>query len=162
MTLTRDQVVDLLSLIVAHDGRNPSESDLEAWSEQAALGRWTWPEARDAVITHFHHTSEWIMPSHVAVIIRGRRQDKASRRMAEHRTMLNQPASDTRVREIVDQVSASLGWVPKHGPVLSVPCPHCHAAPGYPCTRSGRTGKPDIAVAAHPSRRDKADQESQR
>ena len=157
MNMTRDQVIDLMSLIVAHDGRNPSRSDLDIWAGHAERGRWSWYEAKEAVLSHFHHSTEWLMPGHVGAIITGRRQDEASRQMAEHRALENQPAADERVREIVNQLSESLGWVPKHSPVLSMRCPHCGAAEGYPCTRSGRPGHQDIATAAHAARREAAD-----
>lgn len=157
MTMTRDQVIDLLSLITAHDNRNPSESDVAMWTEHANRGRWSWPEARDAVISHFHNSNEWLMPSHITAIITGRRQDQASRQLANNRELENQPASHTRVREIVNELSGQLGWVPKTSPALSVPCPHCHASSGYPCVRSGRPGHADVACPPHPTRRQVAE-----
>lgn len=71
--LDRNQIVDLLKVIVAYDGRSPGEADVLAWGEAANRGRWTFEAALDAIHEHYTFKTDWIKPGHVTEHIRSRR-----------------------------------------------------------------------------------------
>lgn len=79
MTMTRDQIIDLLSIIVSYDNRAADEPAVIAWSAVAQSARWTWAEARDAVVAHYTSRTDWLMPAHVTTHIRARRRDQIER-----------------------------------------------------------------------------------
>jgi hypothetical protein len=61
--MTRDEVIDLLSLMASYDRRTAGETEIAAWL--AAVGDLPFRDAWDAVIGHYRESTEWIMPAHV-------------------------------------------------------------------------------------------------
>lgn len=61
--MTRNEVIDLLTLIASFDRRTAGKTDVTAW--QAAVGDLAWPDAQAAVIEHFRESTDWLMPAHI-------------------------------------------------------------------------------------------------
>lgn len=61
--MTYDEVCDLLGIIATYDHRKIGDADGEAW--EATIGDLAFPDARQAVVTHFRESTEWLMPAHV-------------------------------------------------------------------------------------------------
>ncbi len=79
--MTRNEVIDLLSVITAFDrrfaNREPSESDITAWL--AAVGDLDCTDAQAAVVGHFRDTDAWLMPVHVRRRVNAIRADRIAR-----------------------------------------------------------------------------------
>lgn len=150
--MTRDEVLDLLSVAIAYDNRRPDEAQVVAWEEAARRGRWTFGEAREALLDHYARTTDFVMPGHITEALRVRRSAPPPARAA---LPAAPPASRERVAAVVAAVGKQLGW---DGPepderraILAHPCPHCRALPGAPCTRPSTHGS--VALSGfHPSR----------
>ena len=63
MTMTSDEVWDLLELIASIDRRKVGLTDRQIW--QGLIGDLSAADAQAAVIAHYRESHEWIMPSHV-------------------------------------------------------------------------------------------------
>lgn len=87
--MTTDEVIDLLSAMIAYDNRNPGESNVAAWRRAAEIGRWTLDEALDALDHHYVSSTEFVMPGHLTPLIRQARRDAHERSVTE---MYRQPA----------------------------------------------------------------------
>jgi hypothetical protein len=153
--MTTDDVVDLLSAITAYDNRNASPANVIAWAKAAELGRWTLPEALDAVHAHFSECTDFLMPAHITARVKAARQDRALRAQnAELTAAPTDPAAAGRIARIITQLAAHMGWtdagVERAGFALKVRCPHCHAPEGARCATPA--GKPLTRNACHPSR----------
>ncbi len=153
--MTRNEIVDLLSAITAYDNRNPNQAAVLAWGKAAELGRWTLPEALDAVHAHFAENPAYLMPAHVTARVRASRQDTAMREESRALTAAPvDPAAAERVAEVVAEVAKHLGWDDGRQPggtALKVRCPHCGAAPGARCVALS-SGQALTKSACHPSR----------
>jgi len=119
--VNREQVIDLLTIASAYDNRKPDETAVYAWHEAATRERWTWEEAREAVLDHYARSSEWLMPGHVTRWIKSRRQLHPP--VSELQLEAAPPASEAtrrRVMELVRQLSArkSVGRGSEHGSVV--------------------------------------------
>ena len=155
--MTHDQVVDLLTAISAYDNRKPNPAAVLAWGKAAELGRWTLPEALEAVHAHFSEDPAYLMPAHVTVRVKAARQD---RHMREEALAIEagpvHPEVQARIETVIEALEQSMGWdrgsrKEKFG--LSVACPHCGAKAGSKCT--GRTtGQPLREASMHPARAD--------
>ncbi|KDE14234.1 hypothetical protein [Rhodococcus aetherivorans] len=145
MTLTRDDVIDILTAIAAYDRRTIGEGDIAAWG--AALR----PDldrqlAIEAVRIHNATSEDWIKPVHVnklAVDIRKDRADREDREAREARQLDN----DTRHGLVIDQDGTALNAglsINADGPpvpgayqvndAVERDCPTCKAEPYEPCT----------------------------
>lgn len=151
MSLTQNEIVGVLKVATAYDGRQRGEADVIAWMDSAARAQWTYPEALEAVKDHFAFDGSWIGPAVVTKRIQARRDSAERARLAElgaaKRAELESstsgPADPERVTSLVESVAARLGWVRKPRqthPALAVACPHCGAAPGRKCARVIRRG----------------------
>lgn len=154
--MTRNEIVDLLSAITAYDNRNPNEAAVLAWGKAAELGRWTFPEALDAVHAHYAEDPAFLMPAHVTERVRAARQDRAMRQeLAELEASPADPAAAERIAAIVADVANNLGWDRDQrqpgSAMLRVRCPHCQAAAGVRCV-STASGKTLRQSACHPAR----------
>lgn len=47
--LTQDDFQAIIDLVVAYTGREPDKTLVETWAAQAAIGKWTYPEASTAI-----------------------------------------------------------------------------------------------------------------
>ena len=75
--MTRDDIIDLLSVVTGGDNRNATEATVAVWTEVAKQGRWTKREAIDAVIGHFAESTEYLMPAHITQRIRAARRTES-------------------------------------------------------------------------------------
>lgn len=163
-----DDVVNLLTTMATYDGRKPSEAAILAWTEAATRGRWTFPEALDAVHEHYRHHTDWLMPAHVTQTIRDRRQYAAPRATrpalpaGEHADQTTRAAA---MAEIARAIAARRTPEPALPPgyvedtrraALKVTCPWCHARPTYDCTRPSAGDTHRRRDQPHPSRVDAA------
>lgn len=154
--MTRDQVVDLLTAISAYDNRKPNQAAVLAWGKAAELGRWTLPEALDAVHAHFSEDTDYLMPAHVTARVKANRQDRAMRAEAlALEAAPVDPAAAARVTRVIDALADQMGWTDRATErgsfALRVRCPHCGAAEGARCINL-TTGKTLTQSACHPSR----------
>lgn len=160
--ITRDELKALIAVVVAYTRRQPDEGMVAVWGTQAQMGRWTYEEAVRAIHQWGYDRAPdaWLEPSDVTRAIRAERQDRALRE--EQQRMESRPADPAtaeRVREVVTEIVAKLGWEDDPGttpraiaPLLSEPCPHCGATVGSHCT----TGPPHFRAlrksGCHPAR----------
>lgn len=156
--MTHDQVVDLLTAIAAYDNRKPNAAAVMAWGKAAELGRWTLPEALDAVHEHFCENPDYLMPAHITARVKAARQDRAMRAEAlALEAAPVDPVAAKRVEAIVDELAKTMGWTDRAETrtsyAVKVRCPHCSAAVGNRCVNP-QTGKPLAQSACHPSRAD--------
>lgn len=153
--MSHDEIVDLLTAVSAYDNRKPNPAAVLAWGKAAELGRWTLPEALDAVHAHFAEDPTYLMPAHVTVRVKRAREDRALRE--ENRAITaapENPAAAGRIREIAGWLAERMGWdsqQPRSGFALQVACPHCGASAGNRCTQPA-SGAPLKRSAAHPAR----------
>ncbi|CAA9365213.1 MAG: hypothetical protein AVDCRST_MAG68-5137 [uncultured Gemmatimonadetes bacterium] len=47
--LTQDEFKEIIDLVVAYTGREPDKTLVQTWAAQAAIGKWTYPEASRAI-----------------------------------------------------------------------------------------------------------------
>lgn len=156
--MTHNEVVDLLTAISAYDNRKPNPASVLAWGKAAELGRWTLPEALDAVHAHFSENPDYLMPAHVTARVKAARQDRALRQeqAALEAGPVDAAAAD-RIRQICDDLAGRMGWTDDGKTRLSfalkVACPHCHASEGERCVNPS-TSQPLRESGCHPSRAD--------
>jgi hypothetical protein len=61
--MTRNEIIDVLSVAAAFDQRTGGETDIIAWS--TALRDVEFPTARDAVIAHYREETRRVMPADI-------------------------------------------------------------------------------------------------
>lgn len=183
--MTPEEVIDLLTLMVAFDRRTVGEADVEAW--HMAVGDLPFDDAKVAVVKHYRESREWLMPADVRRAVRAIREDRIKVRPLPAPTP--DEATDPRVykqrmAEIIRRVgngkmpfrAIEAGGGAEPSPeyeaarsqedrdrvlAQSVACPvqWCPARVGEPCKPSP-TG--DSLAAFHPSRLQAARGESPR
>lgn len=82
MTITRNEVIQLLQIAGAYDNRKAAEAPIHAWFDSATRARWTYLEAADAIKDHYATSTAFVMPGHITALIQTRRRDKALRQAA--------------------------------------------------------------------------------
>jgi hypothetical protein len=153
MSLTRNELVGLLKVATAYDGRERGKPDVLAWFDSAQRAGWTYPEALEAVKDHFAFDSGFLTPAVITQRNIAARTDAETARLREigdaRRAAIDasgpSPADPERVRSLVETLAGTLCWQrkPKQQPAaLRVTCPHCQAAPGRPCALQVRRGGP--------------------
>jgi hypothetical protein len=107
--LTDEQITALLAVAAGYDNRRPGELNVAAWREASTRGRWNFPDAVEAIHSHYATKRDFLMPADVTTFVRAK-----NRQPAPVRELLgpSNPASAARVRAAVAEVSAKLGWVP--------------------------------------------------
>ena len=147
MSLTQNEVIGVLKVATAYDGRQRGEADVMAWMDSAHRAEWTYAEALEAVKDHFAFDGGFLTPATVTKRVHSTREARERARLAEignaRRAEIesgptNATADPDRVRSAIDAVADRLGWQRKPkttDPALAVACPHCQAAPGRPCAR---------------------------
>lgn len=157
--LTDQQIRHLLVMCMAFDNRKPSEAQAAAWAEAARIARWDFDDAKTAITEHYTESTDFCMPGHITSRIKANRRQPAPPTDAIALPAAP-PANPERVGVLLAQVGKQLGWQPKQRrhPALDQRCPHCHAAPGRPCTRrverGHRAGQNKPLAQPHPSRID--------
>jgi len=156
--MTHNEIVDLLTAVSAYDNRKPNPAAVLAWGKAAELGRWTLPEALDAVHEHFSENPDYLMPAHITGRVKAARHERLERERQQERLALEavvDPAAAARIRAVVADVARSMGWPARSEArasyALKVACPHCGAVAGARCTAKS-TGKPLSKSACHPAR----------
>ncbi|MCI2421488.1 hypothetical protein MOQ72_29045 [Saccharopolyspora sp. K220] len=151
MSLTQNEIVGVLKVATAYDGRQRGEADVMAWMDSAARAGWTYTEALEAVKEHFAFDGSWIGPAVVTKRIHAARESAERARLAElgaaKRAELESGGDATadpeRAHRFFEAIADRFGWQHKPkaaAPALAVACPHCQAAPGRPCARVIRRG----------------------
>lgn len=56
--VTRNEIIDLLTLATVYDQRNADEADVQGWLAVAEMENWTAPAARRVVIEHYSRGAE--------------------------------------------------------------------------------------------------------
>ena len=77
MTMTSDEVWDLLELIASIDRRKVGLTDRQIW--EGLIGDLSAADAQAAVIAHYRESREWIMPADVRTRVKALRRDRLSR-----------------------------------------------------------------------------------
>lgn len=72
--MTRDDVIDILTLAASYDKRTVGHADVAAW--EAAIGDLPAEDSKLAVIGHYGESREWIMPADVRHGVRAIRADR--------------------------------------------------------------------------------------
>lgn len=168
MTLNQNQVVALLKVATAYDGRERGRADILAWSDSAERAQWTYEEALEAVKEHFAFDGGFLNPAAVTKRVTANREARAKAvreaRFEEFQRELEAPpgkpaAEPEWFKPLLAETARKLGWPTAPKPkqeALEVECPHCHAAPGRPCarriTRGPRTGEYKPLSNCHDSR----------
>ena len=80
MTMTSDEVWDLLELISSIDRRKVGLTDRQVW--EGLIGDLSAADAQAAVIAHYRESREWIMPADVRTRVKAMRNDRLSRHPA--------------------------------------------------------------------------------
>ncbi|MGH3771892.1 MAG: hypothetical protein ACRDRW_10920 [Pseudonocardiaceae bacterium] len=145
--ISNDDVVRLVQTAGAYDGRKASEVSVPAWADASGRGRWTYPEAVEAIKAHYAESTAFIMPAHVTERIRARRRDTAMRNPADPPDR----AGQKRLAELMAGAFQTItdDW---HDNALSRRCPSCDAAPGSHCTRAAPDGDLLATRIPHPAR----------
>jgi hypothetical protein len=146
----RDEIIQLLGGASCYDARKPSEGMVNAWSDAAERGRWTYPEATEAIKTHYVESTDFVMPAHVTKQIRAKRQDSAMR----HPIDPPDRADQQRLAELIADAFQTIPD-PRHDKwrvdAVSRPCPFCDFQPGEQCTRESPEGGVPTRIP-HPTR----------
>jgi hypothetical protein len=153
--MTRDEIVDLLTAIAAYDKRKPDPTAVLAWGEAASRGRWTLPEALEAVHSHFSESTEYLMPGHITQRVRDARRDRQMRDAVRAiEPPPPRPEIAARVDAAAQHLADRLGWKEREtrarDHALTVGCPHCRALPGERCVQP-RTRRPLTKSPCHPA-----------
>jgi len=144
--MNNGEVIDVLSVITAYDGRNAGAAELNVWAEAAKRGRWRFADAVDAVHEHYAESTAWLMPGHVTERIRRKRADPPRSNALPQATP--RPAADAHIRRVCEWVADRLAvdreaTADERRSALAVDCPHCGAVANSPCVQTiGPAGKP--------------------
>ncbi|YCU47991.1 zinc finger domain-containing protein [Mycobacteroides abscessus] len=163
--MTRDEVIDVLTAVVAADRRTVGKADVDVW--QAVIGDLPVEMAVEAVRDHLRERPDvWLQPGHIYERVKAKRRDQLARESADERRAREdqrdialEARNRERLGELVEAmgkplrqfIRPSTGSGPAH-PETTVDCPwvSCRAKPGRPCVN--HDGTPLKGGAFHPSR----------
>lgn len=150
MSITNTEAIDLLTAASVYDSRKPNPDAVLAWMKASELGRWSFPEALNALHEHYATSRDYLMPAHITERIKARRAQPGRPELPP-----GSPAGRARVDDAIAEVAKNLGWKRPPDPdenrrVLAVRCPWCSAAPHEPCSRP--TGRGGRLTGPHPAR----------
>jgi hypothetical protein len=95
--MTPAEAQTLLGIAASFDNRKPSEEAAIAWSH--ALGDLPFADCRDAIVTHYQASSDWLMPARVIVEVKHTR----AKRLHDHPPLTPPP-------ELADDPAAQIAW----------------------------------------------------
>jgi hypothetical protein len=160
------EISKLIAIATARDGREPSRSDFVSWSDASLRARWTYDEAREAILDFYAETpGKYIQPGDITLRIRTRRRREVNPPVRETLAIAGPGADESRriatlteIREMLRRKSRAMDEGPEDptddgGSCLDVACPWCHAPVGVRCETRGR---PMRRRACHPSRAERA------
>lgn len=144
--MTRDELVSLLSIAAAYDGRTLGESDVAAWGDAAERGRWTYAQSQDAVKAHYAESTAWLMPGHVTERIRAERSEPPRSHALPQATptAANREHTDRCVSWLEDRLAeneSSPSPEDRHQ-AYAIPCPQCGAKANRSCWQTTWNGTP--------------------
>lgn len=155
--MNRNQVIDILKMVVAADHRTADSTDVDVW--EAVIGELDFDRARKAVIDHLREMpGTWLEPGHVRQRVKASINDEIQRTDPDVR-----PMRDVAEPEPIRALAASMGLPSFERPsrsganALEVACDFCGARVGQHCsiqTPPGIRNKP--RRTAHPSRIERA------
>ncbi|MBX4168073.1 hypothetical protein K3M35_05250 [Rhodococcus sp. DMU2021] len=141
MTLTRNDIVDLLSAAATVDLRKVGEADVTGWSAMIRqdLDR---ELAFEALRIHYATSSDRIMPAHInqiAIQIRKDRAEREDRLEREQRAALNDQRHGLEPVGAGSPIALNADGPPVPGAyeingAIDRDCPTCEAEPMEPCT----------------------------
>lgn len=133
MTLSRDDVIDVLTACAALDHRRIGESDIDAWSATLRPDL-TRPLCLAAVAAHYMASTDRAMPAHINTLAVGIRRDRAEREKAAevHQAAIAPP------NPALGGLPIPTAGTPVHGAyrvndAITRACPRCNAEPNRPC-----------------------------
>lgn len=152
--MNTSEILDLLSVVQAYDGRTVGQSDAHAWRDAAERSRWTYAEAAEAVKAHYAEVVDWIMPAHVTQRIKANRTQPP-----RHRELPgDQPASNAHRQRCIEAFAENFqpGGLTSdqrraaHG----IECPYCGADAQRACwqTTNGEPISKRMGGGAHRAR----------
>jgi hypothetical protein len=145
--LTEIDTKRLLAVAMSYDNRKPSDAAVLSWGEASRRGRWTFPEAVEAVHEHYASSTGFLMPAHITQWIKAARQDAAMR------TPVDPPdrTGQARLAALLAGAFQTIddGW---QDDALSRRCPSCDAEAGAGCTRRDDDGSRVATRIPHPAR----------
>lgn len=145
--LTDAETRQLLAVAMSYDNRKPADATVLAWGEASRRGRWTFPEAVEAIHEHYAGSTAFLMPAHVTQWIKTRRQE------ASMRTPVDPPdrAGQQRLAALIGGAFQTIptDW---RDAAQSRSCPSCGARPDSPCTREADDGTRVETRIPHPAR----------
>jgi hypothetical protein len=153
--MTRDDVIDVLTVVAAATRRTVGEADVTIW--QGVIGGDDKPLALRAVRDHLAQCpGVWLEPGHVHQRVRAYIRDRLEREPDELRER-RQAELDAKVAQEIAEHAGHAKSLPYERPTkrhgvnpLSVRCPWCHMGVGQHCVVPQTSRRP--AGGAHPSR----------
>lgn len=155
--MTRDDVIDVLSVVAAATRRTVGNADVEIW--QAVMGDLPKEPALKAVRAHLRECpGVWLEPGHIVARVRAERRDELEKESDEEREA-RRAALDAKVARDVDELAAAKALPPaglkfqrpKVNPLL-VHCTWCKAGGGAPCVVHGSSDQLRRGPRFHPCR----------
>lgn len=166
--MNRNEVVDLLSTVAAHDRRTVGQVDVDVWN--TTIGDLPLGACLRALAAQIRECpGVWIEPGHIAQRViaerRAEREKEHTRELLGEIQDRNDRFQIERHQAHMAEITAAIGNPPEYQQMttryganpLSVRCPWqpCRAAAGFPCTTGGKAMK-----SPHPSRIDAAQTEA--
>lgn len=155
--MNRNQVIDILKMVVAADRRTADSTDVDVWD--AVIGELDFDRSRKAVLEHLREApGKWIEPGHIRQRVKAAINDEIQRTDPDAR-----PVRDVAAPKPVKALAAGMGLPAFKRPsrsgvnALEVDCGFCGASVGRPCsiqTPPGIRNKP--RRTPHPSRIERA------
>jgi hypothetical protein len=154
MSLTIDEIGELLKIAQRYDKRSIAEGDIEAWYAALNLRNLDFRPCAEAIVRHYAYTDDFVKPSHVAELAKSRPEDKPVPALGPGTPR----ASDWRrqLSALLPTPEAAVaGGHPRGHPALAVRCTWCSARPTTWCSKIVKFPPPrPVAGFLHPSRVD--------
>lgn len=138
--MTRDDVIDVLSVVAAATRRSIGETDVDIWA--AVIGGDDKDLAMRAVRDHLaEQPGVWLEPGHIHQRVRAIVRDQHEREPLAVKAA-RMEALESKAAEDIAELAERKGipTTPKYTRTpagkpnpLSIPCPWCHASPGQRC-----------------------------
>lgn len=161
MSITEDEVFQLLELAASFDRRTVGKADLLAWGEVAERAQWTFEEAAEAIKNHGTFSTSYLQPAHITQAILERREQAEPwpPRYDPHEYDHRPAASPEHIRDVIEELRKKMGWEERLQSAedwRNVDCPHppCKAKAGQPCRTP--MGQQLVTSPCHPSREERA------
>lgn len=149
--MNRNQVIDVLKMVVAADRRTADSTDVDVW--ESVIGDLDFDRCRHAVVAQLREMpGVWIEPGHIRQRVKAAINDEVQRTKPELRKVVDRGKLDEPIRALAASKALPAFERPsqrgEHN-ALTVACPYCRALPQFPC-RNDATGK--SRRTPHPSR----------